>query len=82
LGNLKRQLERYRRRQGDNIKMELKGTGCEGVDWVHLNRDKGQWRALVTMVINFGIHNRIGISSPAERILGFKEGLCSLASDI
>jgi hypothetical protein len=31
----------------DNIKMGLRETGCEDVDWIHLAQDRIQRRALV-----------------------------------
>jgi len=31
--------------------MDLKGIGCEGVDWLHLALDRDQWRASVNAVI-------------------------------
>jgi hypothetical protein len=36
----------------DNIRMDITKIGFEGVDWMHLAQDTGQWRALVNMVIN------------------------------
>jgi hypothetical protein len=35
-----RLLERPRREWEDSIKLYLKGTGCEGVDWIHLAQDR------------------------------------------
>jgi hypothetical protein len=43
----KRPLGRPRRRSVDNIKMNLRGTGWDGMDWIDLGQDKNQWRALV-----------------------------------
>jgi len=34
-----RPLERFMYRWEDNIKMDLKGIECEGVDWIHLAQD-------------------------------------------
>jgi hypothetical protein len=28
----------------DNIKMDIKETGCGDVDWIHLAQDEFQWR--------------------------------------
>jgi hypothetical protein len=39
--------------------MDLKGIGYEGVNWIDLAQAKGQWRAFVNMVINFGFHKRL-----------------------
>jgi hypothetical protein len=41
-----------RRRWEDNIKMDLRETGWEGVDWIHLAQDMDQWRAVVNTVMN------------------------------
>jgi len=40
-----------RSRCEDNIRMHLKEMGWEGVEWMHLARDKDQWWALVNMVM-------------------------------
>jgi len=34
----------------DNIRMDLRETGWEGVDWIHLGQDRGQWWVLVNML--------------------------------
>jgi hypothetical protein len=31
--------------------MDLREIGWDGMDWIHLAHDKGQWRALVNTVI-------------------------------
>jgi hypothetical protein len=33
---VKGSLERHKRIQGDNTKMDLRGTGLEGVNWIHV----------------------------------------------
>jgi hypothetical protein len=38
----------------NNIKMDLRETGC-GMDWIDLAEDKDQWRALVNTVTNLRI---------------------------
>jgi hypothetical protein len=40
---------------GKNIRMDLREIGCEIVDWIHMAQDRGHWRALVNMVINFRV---------------------------
>jgi hypothetical protein len=35
----------------DNIKMYLKETVCEGVDWIHMAQDREQWWDLVNIVM-------------------------------
>jgi hypothetical protein len=47
-----RPLGRLRRTWEDDIRMDLRETGWEGVDWIHLVRDRDQWRALVNTVMN------------------------------
>jgi hypothetical protein len=41
----------------DNIKMELEETGRQGVKWINLASNGGQWRALLS-VTNFGFVKR------------------------
>jgi hypothetical protein len=48
----KRPLGRPRRRWVDNIKMDLGEIGWDGMDWINLVQDAGQWRALVNAVMN------------------------------
>jgi hypothetical protein len=36
----------------DNIKMDLREVGWDGMDWIDLAEDKDQWRALVNTVMN------------------------------
>jgi hypothetical protein len=36
----------------DNINMDLREVGWEGVDWIYLAQDIDQWQALVKMVMN------------------------------
>jgi hypothetical protein len=44
----KKPLGRSRCRWVDNIKMVLRETGWDDVDWIDLAQDRDQWRALVT----------------------------------
>jgi hypothetical protein len=39
----------------DNIKMDLREIGWDGVDWVDLGEDRDQWRALVNTVMNLRV---------------------------
>jgi Sec-independent protein translocase protein TatA len=57
LGNpeRKRPLGRPRRRWVDNIKMDLRKIGCDGMEWVDLAEDRDQWRALVNAVMNLRV---------------------------
>jgi hypothetical protein len=51
----KRPLGRPRRMWVDNIYMDLREIGWDGMDWIHLARDRDQWRALVNTVMNLRI---------------------------
>jgi hypothetical protein len=35
--------------------MDLRETGLEGVDWVHLAQDRDRWRAVVNTVMNLRV---------------------------
>jgi hypothetical protein len=48
----KRPLGRPRRRWKDNIKMDLRETGTDEVNWIWLAQDRDQWRAFVNAVMN------------------------------
>jgi hypothetical protein len=48
----KRSLGRPRRRWVDNIGMDLREIGWDGMDWSDLGQGRDQWRALVNMVMN------------------------------
>jgi hypothetical protein len=51
----KRPLGRPRRRWVDNIKIDLRKIGWDGVDWIDLAQDRDQWRALVNTVMNLRV---------------------------
>jgi hypothetical protein len=48
----KRPLGRPRRRWVDNIKIDLRVIGWDGVDWIDMAQDRDQWKALVYTVLN------------------------------
>jgi hypothetical protein len=51
----RRPLGRARRRWVDNIKIDLREIGCDGVDWVDLAQGRDHWRALVNTVMNLRV---------------------------
>jgi hypothetical protein len=51
----RRQLERPMRIRKDNIKMGLRKTGLEVVDWNLLVQDRDRWRDLVNTVMNLRV---------------------------
>jgi hypothetical protein len=48
-------LRRPRCRWVDNIKMDLRQIGWDGVDWINLFRERDRWRALVNTVMNLRV---------------------------
>jgi hypothetical protein len=52
---VKRPLGRPRRRCEDNIKLDLKEIGIDGVNWIKLVQDTVQWQAFVNMVMNLRV---------------------------
>jgi hypothetical protein len=40
--------------------MDLKCTECEGVDWIHLAKQRVECRGLVNMVINSRVPQKLG----------------------
>jgi hypothetical protein len=46
----KRTLGRPRRKWEDNIKIDLREIGWDGMDWIDLAQDRDQWRILVKTV--------------------------------
>jgi hypothetical protein len=51
----KRPLGRPRCRWVDNIKMDLREIGWDGMDWIDLAQDRDQWRVLVNTVMNLRV---------------------------
>jgi hypothetical protein len=51
----KRPLGRPRHRWVDNIKIDLREIGWDGMDWLNLAQDRDQWRALVNTVMNLRV---------------------------
>jgi hypothetical protein len=39
----------------DNNKMDLRETGCDGMDWIDVAQDRDQWRDPVSTVMNFRV---------------------------
>jgi hypothetical protein len=53
----KRPLGRLRRTWVGNIKMDLR---WDGVDWIDMAQDRGQWRALVNTVLKLRVPQNAG----------------------
>jgi hypothetical protein len=50
-----RPLGRLKHRWMDNIKMDLRDTGWDGMDWIDMAQDRDQWRALVNTLMNLRV---------------------------
>jgi hypothetical protein len=48
-------LGRPRRRRVDNIKMDHREMGRDGVDWIDMAQNRDQWMALVNTVLNLRV---------------------------
>jgi hypothetical protein len=51
----KRPLGRPRRRWVNIVKIDLRETGWDGMDWIDLAQDRDQWRAFVNTVMNLQV---------------------------
>jgi hypothetical protein len=51
----KRPLGRHRHRWEDNIKMDLRDTGINGMNWIWLAQDRIQFWAFVNMVMDLRV---------------------------
>jgi hypothetical protein len=48
----RRPLRRRRSRWEYSIKIDVTDLGWKAMDWIHLAKDRDQWRALVNTVVN------------------------------
>jgi hypothetical protein len=51
----RRPLGRPRRRWVDNIKIDLREIGWDGMDWIEVSEGRDQWRALVNTAMNLRV---------------------------
>jgi hypothetical protein len=51
----KRPLGRPRSRLENNIRMDRREIGWEGVDWIHLAQDRDKWWNVVNTVMNLRV---------------------------
>jgi hypothetical protein len=50
----KRPIGRTRRRGEGNIEVDIQLVGRGGIYWIHVVKDRDEWRALVSEAINLG----------------------------
>jgi hypothetical protein len=67
----KRPLGRPRGRWVNNIKIDLRQTGRDGMDWIDLAQYRHQWGALVNTVMNFRVPKNAGKFLSSCIISGF-----------
>jgi hypothetical protein len=51
----KRPLGRTKRRWEDNIEMDFREIGIDGVNWIQLAQDRVQWRSFVNTIMNLRV---------------------------
>jgi hypothetical protein len=52
---MNRPFGRPRHRRGDNIGIDFRELGGEGLEWMHLAEDSDQWQAPANMVRNLRV---------------------------
>jgi hypothetical protein len=75
----KRPLGRPIRTLLDNIKIDLKKIGWDGMDWIDLAQDRDRWRVLVNTVMNLRVTKMLGSSCVAVQSAASQEGLSSVS---
>jgi hypothetical protein len=55
ISEVKRPVGRPRSRWEVSSRMDLRGRGWEGVDWMNLAQDRDQWRALVNTIMKLQV---------------------------
>jgi hypothetical protein len=48
-------LERPRDQWEDDVKRDLKETGCKSLDWIHVAQNRDWWQSLLNMVLDFQV---------------------------
>jgi hypothetical protein len=51
----KRELGEFKRTWRDNIKMDVREIGWEGVNWINLAQDRDQWRAVMNTALKLRV---------------------------
>jgi hypothetical protein len=56
----KRPLGKCRNKWEDNIKMDLRENGLPGVDGIHMAQERDQWWAVVNILMNLSVPQKVG----------------------
>jgi hypothetical protein len=56
----KRLLKKPRHKWEDNIRMDVRESGWENVEWIHLVQDRYELQALVNVVMNLQVSYEVG----------------------
>lgn len=70
----RRQLGKLIHNSDDNIKTDVKETGWENMDSIHVAQDRDQWQAFRNTVMNI-FHKIMGIYCVPKKFLAAHEGL-------
>jgi hypothetical protein len=73
---------RPRRRWVDNIKMDLREIGWDGMDWIDLAQDRDHWRAVVNTVINLRVPSNAGKLLSGAQLAASQEGLSYMSERV
>jgi hypothetical protein len=63
----------------NNIKMDLREIGWEGVDWIDLAQDRNKWSALVNMLTNLRVPLNAGKFYIVAQLAASQEWLSSMS---
>jgi hypothetical protein len=55
----------------DNTEIDFREIGWDGMDWIDLAQDRGQWRALVSTMMNLQVPKSAGKFLSSCTIGGF-----------
>jgi hypothetical protein len=70
----KRPLGRPRRRWVNNIKIDLREIGLDGMDWIDLAQNMNQRRAFVNMVMNLRLLKMLGSPECLHKLQFLRKG--------
>jgi hypothetical protein len=76
--NTKRSLERLRHTWKNNVEMDLKETGRNNVDWIHLGQVRDMWRDTVNTAMNFRFPKFRGVSRVSAKLLASQQEIFSM----